>query len=59
MNKPAWKRRQLAEKAERERAERQARYDAFWAAVEKPRLIEDQPDTFVRPIDYDAGLPIG
>ena len=57
---PLWKKRQLQAKAEREAAERKASYDAFWEAVEKrPRLIQENEDTWVRPIEYDEGLPIG
>lgn len=51
MNRPQWKRRQIAEKAERERAERQARYDAFWAAVPEPKR------TWPRPVDLER-LPV-
>ena len=41
---------------------REQRYAKFWAAVPEPklkrRLIEDQPDTWVKPVNYDE-LPIG
>jgi hypothetical protein len=47
---PKWKQRQLKAKAELDKAERDARYKAFWAAVPEPKR---------KTVDFDRGLPIG
>lgn len=58
---PQWKQRAIAAEKAVEKAQRAERYQRFWEAVQPPRYIEDQPDTFVRPavIGEDFHGPIG